>query len=128
MGAVLDLGLERLGSDHRLLKVRSVDREREVGHRGKKTRQVRKGGILELDNELLTVVGRDQVHCERHPLRFAAAHPNAEEVENELRAHRPDHDVPLVAMSRVGRWSRTKTLGVTAACGLGHRVRSSSAP
>ena len=32
----------------------------------------------------------------------------------------PDHYVPLVAMSRVGRWSRVKTLGVTAACGLGH--------
>jgi hypothetical protein len=32
----------------------------------------------------------------------------------------PDHYVPLVAMSRVGGWSRTKTLGVTAACGLGH--------
>jgi hypothetical protein len=31
----------------------------------------------------------------------------------------PDHYVPLVAMSRVGGWSLTKTLGVTAACGLG---------
>ena len=32
----------------------------------------------------------------------------------------PDHYVPLVAMSRVGSWSRLKTLGMTAACGLGH--------
>jgi nickel/cobalt exporter len=32
----------------------------------------------------------------------------------------PDHYVPLVAMSRAGSWSRLKTLGVTATCGLGH--------
>ncbi|MFM7136847.1 MAG: hypothetical protein ACKO1M_07230 [Planctomycetota bacterium] len=32
----------------------------------------------------------------------------------------PDHYLPFVAMSRAGGWSVRKTLGVTAACGLGH--------
>lgn len=32
----------------------------------------------------------------------------------------PDHYLPFVAMSRAGGWSARKTLGVTAACGLGH--------
>lgn len=32
----------------------------------------------------------------------------------------PDHYLPFVAMSRAGGWSDRKTLGVTAACGLGH--------
>jgi nickel/cobalt exporter len=38
----------------------------------------------------------------------------------------PDHYVPLVAMARAGSWSRLKTLGVTAACGLGHVAGSVS--
>lgn len=32
----------------------------------------------------------------------------------------PDHYVPFVAMSRVGRWSLRKTILVTLACGVGH--------
>lgn len=32
----------------------------------------------------------------------------------------PDHYLPFVAMSRVGRWSARKTLIVTLACGVGH--------
>lgn len=32
----------------------------------------------------------------------------------------PDHYLPFIAMSRAGRWSRRKTLWVTALCGLGH--------
>lgn len=32
----------------------------------------------------------------------------------------PDHYLPFVAMSRAGRWSAKKTLGVTIACGLAH--------
>lgn len=32
----------------------------------------------------------------------------------------PDHYIPFVAMSRAGGWSRSKTLTVTALCGLGH--------
>lgn len=32
----------------------------------------------------------------------------------------PDHYVPFIAMARAGGWSTPRTLGVTAACGLGH--------
>ena len=32
----------------------------------------------------------------------------------------PDHYIPFIAMSRVGRWSVAKTLMVTLLCGLGH--------
>jgi nickel/cobalt transporter (NicO) family protein len=32
----------------------------------------------------------------------------------------PDHYLPFAAMSRVGRWSRRKTLFVTLCCGLAH--------
>lgn len=36
----------------------------------------------------------------------------------------PDHYVPFIAMSRAGRWSLLRTLGVTTACGLGHVLGS----
>ena len=36
----------------------------------------------------------------------------------------PDHYVPFVAMSRVGRWSLAKTITVTLACGVGHVICS----
>ena len=36
----------------------------------------------------------------------------------------PDHYLPFVAMSRAGRWSLRKTLGVTLACGVGHVLSS----
>lgn len=36
----------------------------------------------------------------------------------------PDHYVPFVAMAKIGRWSPTKTVGVTLACGLGHVASS----
>lgn len=36
----------------------------------------------------------------------------------------PDHYLPFIAMSRAGRWSRRKTLWVTALCGLGHVLGS----
>ncbi len=32
----------------------------------------------------------------------------------------PDHYIPFIAMSRVGRWSVAKTLMVTLLCGVGH--------
>lgn len=32
----------------------------------------------------------------------------------------PDHYLPFVAMSRVGRWSLRKTIGITLLCGVGH--------
>jgi nickel/cobalt exporter len=32
----------------------------------------------------------------------------------------PDHYIPFIAMARAGGWSTPRTLGVTAACGLGH--------
>ena len=32
----------------------------------------------------------------------------------------PDHYIPFIAMSRVGRWSPVKTLMVTLLCGVGH--------
>ena len=36
----------------------------------------------------------------------------------------PDHYVPFVAMSRIGRWSLSKTMLVTALCGVGHVMSS----
>jgi hypothetical protein len=36
----------------------------------------------------------------------------------------PDHYVPFIAMSRVGRWSMRKTLLITAVCGVGHVLGS----
>jgi sulfite exporter TauE/SafE len=36
----------------------------------------------------------------------------------------PDHTIPFVAMSRVGRWSLRKTMVVTLACGAGHVLSS----
>lgn len=36
----------------------------------------------------------------------------------------PDHYVPFIAMSRVGRWSLTKTIVITLACGVGHVLSS----
>lgn len=36
----------------------------------------------------------------------------------------PDHYLPFVAMSRVGRWSLRKTAAVTLLCGLGHVASS----
>ncbi len=36
----------------------------------------------------------------------------------------PDHYIPFVAMSKVGRWSLRKTLVVTLLCGLGHVLSS----
>ena len=32
----------------------------------------------------------------------------------------PDHYLPFIAMGRAGSWSRTRTLAVTALCGIGH--------
>jgi len=36
----------------------------------------------------------------------------------------PDHYLPFVAMSRVGRWSLPKTVAITLACGFGHVLSS----
>lgn len=36
----------------------------------------------------------------------------------------PDHYVPFVAMSRVGKWSYSKTLTITILCGIGHVLGS----
>ncbi len=36
----------------------------------------------------------------------------------------PDHYIPFVAMSRIGRWSLVKTIVVTLACGVGHVASS----
>jgi nickel/cobalt exporter len=36
----------------------------------------------------------------------------------------PDHYIPFMAMSRVGRWSFTKTIAITMACGVGHVLSS----
>ena len=36
----------------------------------------------------------------------------------------PDHYLPFVAMSRVGRWSPTKTAVITVLCGVGHVLSS----
>ncbi len=36
----------------------------------------------------------------------------------------PDHYIPFIAMSNVGRWSLTKTLAITFACGIGHVLSS----
>lgn len=36
----------------------------------------------------------------------------------------PDHYVPFIAMSRIGRWSYRKTMVISAACGAGHVLGS----
>jgi nickel/cobalt exporter len=36
----------------------------------------------------------------------------------------PDHYVPFIAMSKVGRWSLRKTTAITALCGVGHVASS----
>ncbi len=36
----------------------------------------------------------------------------------------PDHYLPFVAMSRVGKWSFTRTMVITVLCGLGHVLSS----
>ena len=36
----------------------------------------------------------------------------------------PDHYIPFVAMSRALGWSRTQTVGITLACGIGHILSS----
>lgn len=36
----------------------------------------------------------------------------------------PDHYVPFIAMSRVGRWSYAKTMAITVLCGVGHVLSS----
>ncbi len=36
----------------------------------------------------------------------------------------PDHYIPFIAMSRVGRWSLTKTILITLVCGVGHVLSS----
>ncbi len=36
----------------------------------------------------------------------------------------PDHYLPFVFMAQAGRWSRTKTVAVTLACGVGHVLSS----
>jgi ABC-type nickel/cobalt efflux system permease component RcnA len=36
----------------------------------------------------------------------------------------PDHYIPFIAMSKVGRWSLPKTLAITLACGVGHVASS----
>jgi len=36
----------------------------------------------------------------------------------------PDHYIPFIAMSKVGRWSLRKTLLITLACGVGHVASS----
>ena len=95
-----DLGLERLLARHDLLEVGAVDRERQVGlgRRGSPAMFVERR-VLQFDDELLAVVRRDQVDREPHPLRLAAVHADAEEVEEELGGHRADH----VGAARLGR-------------------------
>jgi nickel/cobalt exporter len=36
----------------------------------------------------------------------------------------PDHYIPFIAMSRVGRWSLAKTVTITLLCGIGHVLSS----
>jgi ABC-type nickel/cobalt efflux system permease component RcnA len=36
----------------------------------------------------------------------------------------PDHYIPFIAMSKVGRWSFLKTMVITVACGVGHVLSS----
>ncbi len=36
----------------------------------------------------------------------------------------PDHFIPFIAMSKVGRWSLRRTIAITLACGMGHVLSS----
>ena len=47
---------------------------------GKESLDVGQRGVVEFDDELLPVVGRDEVHRKPHPLRFAAVHLDPEEI------------------------------------------------
>ena len=90
---------ERLLAHHRLLQVRAVDGQGQVGLLGQEALQVRERGVLELDHELLAVVRRDQVDGEPQPLGLAAVHADAQEVEEQLGRHRADD----VGAARLGR-------------------------
>ena len=58
---------------------------------GLETLDVGERRVLKLDDELLAVVRRDEVHREAQALGLAAVHANGEEVEEEFGRHRPDH-------------------------------------
>lgn len=38
----------------------------------------------------------------------------------------PDHYIPFIGMARAGRWSRRRTLWITALCGIGHVAGSAA--
>ena len=90
-GPVRDLGLEFLCAHHRLLQVRAVDGQRQVRFLSEVPLDVRQGCVFQLDQELLAVVGRDEVDRESHSLGLAAVHTDGEEVQEQLRRHREDH-------------------------------------
>jgi hypothetical protein len=82
--AVGNLSLQRFCSHHRLLQVGPVYREGQVGFFGLITLDVGERGVLQLDDELLAVVRRDEVDCEPHTFSLAAIHTDAQEVEEKF--------------------------------------------
>ncbi len=88
-----------LDAHHRLLQIRAVDRQAQVGLLGQEPGQVGERRVVQLDHELLAVVRRDQVHGELHPLGLAAVHADAQEVEEQLGRHRAD-DVRTTGLGR----------------------------
>ena len=89
--AVGNLSLERFCTHHRLLQIGAIDREGQVGLFGLITLDVGERGVLQLDDELLAVVRRDEVDCEPHAFSLAAVHADAQEVEEQFGGHRADH-------------------------------------
>src|SRR5271157_195575 len=88
---VRNLGFERFRPHHGLLQVGAVDRERQIGLLSLEALDVGERRVLKLDDELLAVVRRDEVHRETQVFSLAAIHANGEEVEKEFGGHRPDH-------------------------------------
>ena len=80
-GSVRDLRVQGLCTHHSLLKIRPIDREGQIGIVGLEPLDIRKRRILQLDQEFLAVVRRDQIDREAHPFGFMTVHANAEEVE-----------------------------------------------
>ena len=89
--AVGDLRLQGLRAHHRQLEVGAVDGQGQVGVRRLKALDVGQRRVLHLDDEGLAVVRRDEVDGEAQALGLAAVHADAEEVQEQLGRHRPDH-------------------------------------
>ena len=89
--AVGYLSLKRFCTHHRLLQLRAVYGEGQVGFLRLETFDVRERGVSQLNDKLFAVVRRDEVDREPHAFSLAAIHADAQEVEEQFGRHRADH-------------------------------------